>query len=476
VDYQEIIDRKKKIVTSEIKSIPASVVDSVKKEYLQKCKRSVEYFERAKKVIPAGLEHNLGLLNPYPLTMKTASKASIWDIDENEYVDYLMGGGPIILGHKFSKVDEKITELISNYGPSTGLSCESEILCAEEIAKHIPSVEMVRFLASGTEADMLAVRVARAYTGMKKIIKIAGSYHGWSDQFLLSSDYPGMGNSHASGIPEESYVHTIELMPNDFDGLDRIFEENREKGGIAAIIAEPTGGHAGTFPNHPDWNKTLRKICDENGALLIFDEVITGFRLSLGGGQEYYKVLPDITILGKIITHGYPSCGAVAGSREIMSVCHPGGEHGRKAFTGGTLSANPISTTAGYYSIKYIEEYGAIDKASDYGDRITLELNKLFATRKDLPFFAYNIRSIIHIETTCPSGVFLTSQDVNHQIEEQKQRAKVAEDIYSALLNQGILMLGDCKRMYTCMQHDDVSFNKTISAWEKVLSMIPVES
>ncbi|MDP2966307.1 MAG: aminotransferase class III-fold pyridoxal phosphate-dependent enzyme [Pelolinea sp.] len=475
MEYQEIIDRKKKIVTSAIKAIPDPIIADVKKRYAQKCKRSVQYFERAKQVIPAGLEHNLGLLHPYPLTMKTASKASIWDIDENEYVDYMMAGGPIILGHKFPQLDEKVIALIENYGPSTGLTCESEILCAEEIAKHMPSVEMVRFLASGTEADMLAVRVARAYTGKKKIIKIAGSYHGWSDQFLLSSDYPGTGNAHASGIPQDSYAHTIELMPNDFEGLYRLFEENRDKDGIAAIIAEPTGGHAGTFPNHPDWNKTLRKVCDEFGALLIFDEVITGFRLALGGGQEYYNVLPDITILGKIITHGYPSCGAVAGSREIMSVCHPGGTHGKKAFTGGTLSANPISTTAGYYSIKYIEEYGAIDKASDYGDRITNKLNELFATRKDLPFFAYNIRSIIHVETACPSGAFLVSKDIDSQLAEQKRRAKAAEDIYMALLDQGVLMLGDCKRMYTCMQHDDASLKKTLNAWENVLSMIPVE-
>ena len=474
MEYQEIIDRKKKIVTSAIKAIPESVIADVKKAYAQKCKRSVQYFERAEKVTPGGFEHNVGLIYPFPLTIKTASKASVWDIDENEYVDYIMLGGPVILGHKFTKIDEKVIALIEDYGPSVGLICESEILCAEEIAKHMPSVEMVRFLASGTEADLLSVRIARAYTGKKKIIKIAGSYHGWSDQFLLSSDYPGTGNAHAFGIPQDSYAHTIELMPNDFDGLNRIFEENRDKGGIAAIIAEPTGGHAGTFPNHPDWLKTLRKVCDEYGALLIFDEVVTGFRLAMGGGQEYYNVLPDITTLGKIITHGYPSAGAVAGSREIMSICHPSSINGKKAFTGGTLSANPISTTAGYYSIKYIEEYGAIDKASDYGDRITNKLNELFATRKDLPFFAYNIRSIVHVETACPSGAFLVSKDIDSQLAEQVRRANVAEDIYLALLNQGVMLLGDCKRMYICMQHDEASLNKTLKAWENVLAMIPV--
>ncbi len=473
MEYQEIIERKKAILSTTIKSIPESVIADVKKQYAEKCKGSIASYERAKKVIPAGLEHNLGLANPYPLTMKTARGATIWDVDENEYVDYLMAGGPIILGHKVKEVDEKIIELLQNYGPSTGLTCESEILCAEEIVRLMPGVDMVRFLASGTEADMLAVRIARAYTGKTKIIKIMGSYHGWSDQMLLSSDRPGTGNVHAGGIPKVSYMHTIEIMPNDYDALEKVFAEN--KGDVAAIIAEPTGGHAGTFPNHPDWNKTMRKICDENGALLIFDEVVTGFRLGLGGGQEYYNTIPDLTVMGKIITHGYPSCGAVGGKREMMALCHPGSVAGKTAYTGGTMSANPISTTAGYQSLKCIQKYDAITKASDYGDRITARLNELFATRKDLPFFAYNIRSIVHVETSCPSGTFLVANSRGVSAEEQKLRTKAAEDIYIALMNEGVLLLGDCKRLYACMQHDENSLNKTLDAWEKVLAMIPAQ-
>ena len=474
MEYQEIVDRKKQIVGSPIREIPQDVLRDITQSYAQKCKKSIDSYKRARKAIPGGLEHNLGLLTPYPLTMKTARGAMIQDVDGNQYVDYLMGGGPIILGHKFTRVDEQIIDLIKKWGPSTGLTCRSEILCAEEIARHMPGVEMVRFLASGTEADLLAIRVARAYTGKEKIIKVGGSYHGWSDQILLSADYPRMGNSHMDGIPAVCYENTLELMPNDFDGLQAIFADEENKGNIAAIITEPTGGHAGTFANHPDWNKTLRQVCDDNQALLIFDEVISGFRLSLGGGQAYYHVIPDITVLGKIITHGYPSCGALGGTREIMSVCHPSTLNGKKAYTGGTLSANPISTTAGYLSIKYIEELDAIGKASDYGDTITAKLNELFSTRSDLPFFAYNIRSIVHVETACPSGVFLKDVDLETQIAQQDQRAIVAQGIYIAMLNEGVLMLGDCKRMYTSMAHDSDAMDKTIGAWEKILSMIPV--
>jgi len=472
LEYQEIIERKIEICKYPIKTIPGEINQQIRKRFENKNPQSFEAFQQAKRIIPGGLEHNLGLLKPYPLTMKTAQKAYIWDIDGNEYVDYLMAGGPIILGHKIPEIDEKVVDYINQYGPSTGLTCESELLCAEEIAHFMPSVEMVRFVSSGTEADMLAIRIARAYTKKDRIIKIAGSYHGWSDQLLLSPDYPGTGNGHADGIPKDCYKNTLEIYPNDFDALVKTFEETKDDGGIAAIIAEPNGGHAGTFPVHPNWNKTLREVCDKYGALLIFDEVITGFRLSMGGGQEFYHVLPDITVLGKIITHGYPSCGAVAGPREIMSICHPGGIDGVKAYTGGTLSANPISTTAGYYSIKYIDEFNAIEKSSTYADIITQELNDLFNNRKDLPFFAYNIQSIVHIETSCPTGVFLLDEDKESQIREHRQRMKAAEDIYLALLDLGILLMGDCKRLYVCMQHDKTTLDKTIAGWEKVISLI----
>jgi glutamate-1-semialdehyde 2,1-aminomutase len=370
-------------------------------------------------------------------------------------------------------LDEKIIEYIRENGPSSGLTSEAEIMCAEEIIKHMPGVEMVRFLASGSEADSLAIRLARTYTGKKKIIKIAGSYHGWSDQLLVSTDYPGIGRLHASGIPSECLDNTIEVAPNDFEGLRKAFIEN-QKDGIAGILAEPTGGHAGTFPVHPDWNKTLRAICDEFGALLIFDEVVTGFRLSLGGGQEYYGITPDLTVLGKIVSHGYPSAGALGGKKEIMRFCHPGGEGHRKAYTGGSLSANPISTLAGYYAIKFIEEYQACEKAATYGNKVTGCLNQLFATRKDLSFFAYNIQSIVHVETGCPSGVYLKNMDFDHQVAEQNTRSSVGMDVYLALMTKGVMILGDCKRLYCCMQHNDQTLDQFMKAWEYVLSLFPV--
>ncbi|MGZ6316528.1 MAG: aspartate aminotransferase family protein, partial [Anaerolineales bacterium] len=365
-------------------------------------------------------------------------------------------------------LDSKIVELIEEQGPAVGLTHESELALAQEIVKHFPGIEMVRLLASGTEADLFAIRLARAYTGKEKIIKIGGNYHGWSDQLLLSPNFPGTGPDEAMGIPPSCYENTVEVLQNDFEGLRRTFEQHKDN--LAALIAEPTGGHAGTFMAHPEWLKTLRQLCDQYGVVLIFDEVVSGFRLSLGGGQAYYGVTPDITTLGKIITHGYAGAGAVGGKAEIMQCVHPSKSNGRKAFTGGTMSANPIAATAGYYAIKLMEENHTVEQAAAYAAKLTHALNELFATRKDLPFFVYNIQSIVHMETSCYNGISLVENPVA-RAQEVYERYAAAQEYALVLLTQGIIPLGD--RLYCCMQHDDAALERTVAAWQHVLSLIP---
>ncbi|BBB49621.1 aspartate aminotransferase family protein [Pelolinea submarina] len=469
MDYQEIIDRKLAIVNSPIKRIPAEVLDKVTNQFHKQNPKSYEYSNQMKTVVPGGLQHNLGSTDPFALVFKKAKSDKIYDIDGNEYVDYLMDGGPIILGHHFEPLDSEVVKVISESGPAVGLTHENELRFAKEIVNNIPGVEMVRFLASGTEADMLAIRIARVYTGKEIIIKIGGNYHGWSDQLLISTNFPGTGASEATGIPSGCYENTIEVNQNDFNGLVQAFEQH--KGKIAAVLAEPTGGHAGTFIAHPDWNQTMRDLCDQNGAVLIFDEVVAGFRLSLGGGQAYYGVTPDLTVMGKIISHGYAAAGAVGGKKEVMQYCHPSSVNGNKAFTGGTLSANPVMVTAGFFAMKYIKEYQAIEKAAAYADKLTKALNDLFSTRKDLPFFVYNIQSIMHLETSCYNGISLIDNPAS-RVAEVTERYLVLKSYDLALMAQGILPLGD--RFYCCMQHNDESLQKTLNAWEYVLSLIPV--
>jgi len=261
MDYQEIIDRKINIVNSPIKHIPEEVLKNVTEQFYKQNAKSCDYSNELKTVVPGGLQHNLGSTDPFALVFKKAKNDKIYDIDGNEYVDYLMDGGPIILGHHFDPLDSEVVKLITESGPAVGLTHENEIRFAREVIQNVPGIEMIRFLASGTEADMLAIRIARVYTGKEIIIKIGGNYHGWSDQLLISTNFPGTGASEATGIPSGCYQNTIEVNQNDFEGLARAFEQH--KGNIAAVLAEPTGGHAGTFIAHPDWNQAMRDICDK---------------------------------------------------------------------------------------------------------------------------------------------------------------------------------------------------------------------
>lgn len=469
MEYQEIVDRLKHIVNTPTHPIPEETLSKIRERYYAKHAKSAALYEKAKEVIPGGVEHNLSLEKPFPITMDRAKGYKMWDIDGNEYVDYLMSGAPIILGHHFDPLDDKIIALIKEKGPSTGCTSEYEILAAQEIVKHVPNVEMVRFLQSGTESVMAALRIARIYTQKDKIIKIGGSYHGWSDQVVYSLHVPGAGPLESAGIPSDCFNNLVDVFPNDFEGLKRAFEENKDKGGIAAVIVEPVGGESGTHPVHPEWNKTIRRLCDEYGALLIFDEVVTGFRLDLGGAQKYLNINADIVVFGKIIAHGYPAAGGIGGRKDIMNICSGVGSIGQKAYVGGTLSANPISTAACYYAIKLIEENNAIQKATEYADKLTKAMNDLFSTRKDLPFFAYNFGPIIHYETT---GMLAVSVDHPDVLNEVMTRRHIAQDYQMVIIDQGIFTLAG-SRMYTCMQHDKEALDKTIKAWEYTLSLIP---
>jgi glutamate-1-semialdehyde 2,1-aminomutase len=467
MEYAEIMKRKDALLERPVQPIPKDVLASEQKRYAERCKRSIEIFEKAKTLIPGGVQHNLSQNKPFPLAMDRGKGYKIWDVDGNEYIDYLMCGAPIMLGHRYEPLDEKIIEIIREKGPATGLTSEYELLAAEQIIKHMPGVEMVRFLQSGTEADMAALRIARAFTGKQKIIKIGGSYHGWSDQMIYSVHIPRTANFESKGIPMECFSHVVDVSPNDFDALENAFKDNQDKGGVAGVMVEPIGGESGAHPVHPDWNITIRKLCDQYGALLIFDEVVTGFRMDMGGAQKLFNVIPDITVLGKIITHGYPSSGAVAGRKDVMKVCT--GSMGDKIFVGGTLAANPISMAACYYALKYMEENDAVAKATAYGNKLTQALNDLFATRPDLGFFVYNFGAIMHYMTTAFFSIDLSKPDAIMEIFARKQ---VADDYQIVTMARGLCTLAGT-RMYTCMQHDEEALKKTLEIWEYLLSLIP---
>src|SRR5260221_2089640 len=329
---------------------------------------------------------------------------------------------------------------------------------------------MFRMLGSGTESVMAAIRVARTFTGKKKVIKIGGAYHGWSDQMVYGLHIPGTRRVEAKGIPRGATQHPQEVFPNDLAALRRKLWLNRIWGGTAAVIVEPVGPESGTRPVHADYNRHVRELCDEYGALLIFDEVVTGFRLGLGGAQGYFGVKPDLTIFGKCVTGGYPMAGGVGGRKEVIMrlASGLGGKTGQRPYIGGTLSANPLSGAAGYHAILEMERTNAPALAGRAGDRLTAGLREIISRRR-LPFVAYNQGSIVHLETA--AVMLLDVRNPVKALREVKPRKHMMEEMGAAYTSQGVVTLAG-SRMYTSMADTDDVIDDALGRFDRVLSMV----
>ncbi|NHJ26075.1 MAG: aminotransferase class III-fold pyridoxal phosphate-dependent enzyme, partial [Candidatus Lokiarchaeota archaeon] len=308
MEYEEKIAKIQNIVTNPITHFKTGELRGIIERYEKNHILSKKAYERALKVIPGGVEHNLAFNFPFPLASKRVFECYMETVDNIILTDYLMDGGPIILGHNHPELTEKIIEVIKNIGPCHGITHEYEYLAAEQLQKHFPSCEVIRWLQSGTEADMLAIRLARVYTGKKWIVKVGGSYHGWSDQLVYDMHVPGTKRMESHGIPKNVLDFTESIPPNDIQALEQLFKEKKK---IAAVLIEPMGGESGSIPVRPEFNKEVEEICHKNGALLISDEVVCAFRLHMGGGQAYYGYTPDLSVFGKIVGHGYPSAAAI---------------------------------------------------------------------------------------------------------------------------------------------------------------------
>ncbi|HTX61956.1 MAG TPA: glutamate-1-semialdehyde 2,1-aminomutase, partial [Methanobacterium sp.] len=301
--------------------------------------KSEDLFDEAKKYLPGGVNSPVRAFKPYPFFAESAEGSHIYDVDGNDYVDYCLAYGPLVMGHSNPKIIEAVKKQLEK-GSAYGVPTEKEIELAREVVTRVPCADMVRFVNSGTEATMSAIRLARAITGKKKIIKFEGSYHGAHDYVLVKSGSGAMGLPDSPGVPEETTRNTILIPFNDEGVLTELI--NQQKDEIAAIIVEPVMGNIGCIPPREGYLKFLRQITSENEIILIFDEVITGFRLSRGGSQEYFDVTPDLATFGKILGGGFP-IGALAGKKEYMEMIAPKGN----VYQAGTFNGNPISITAG---------------------------------------------------------------------------------------------------------------------------------
>ena len=452
---------------------PMTIRRDKMKEYLDyydtKCTRSKALTDEAKNYIPGGVQHNLAFNYPFPIAIEKASGALMGDVDGNQYIDFLQAGGPTVLGSNYAPVRDKVAEVINESGPVTGLFSEYELKLAKLVNRLVPSVEMLRMFGSGTEAVMAAIRAARTHTGKRKIIKVGGAYHGWSDSMVYGLHVPGTGRFESKGIPAGSTGNTEEVFPNDLGGLRRLLIRNRFRGGTAAVIVEPVGPESGTRPVYKDYNEKVRELCDEFGALLIFDEVVTGFRLGMGCAQGYFGVKPDLTVFGKCITGGYPMAGGLGGRRDVMMRLSAGiGGTGERAYVGGTLTANPLSCAAGYFALTEMERTNAPVIAGRAGDRLVKGLQEIIDRRK-LPFVAYNQGSIVHLET---AGVMLL--DFRHPLKlakELKPRNHMMQEMGAAYMSQGIITLAG-SRMYTSMADTDEIIDDAVRRFDIVLGSV----
>jgi len=314
--------------------------------------KSEELFVKAKTLMPGGVNSPVRAFQPYPFFTERAEGSRIFDVDGNEYIDYCLAYGPLILGHAHPKIIEAAKAQLEN-GSLYGTPTEQEVELAELICSVVPSAEMVRLVSTGGEATMSAIRAARGYTGKKKIIKFEGCYHGAHDSVLVKagSGATTFGVPSSLGIPEETTTNTVVVPFNDAEKFEEAVKGN--KGDLAAVIVEPVIGNIGLVLPKEGFLGTLRELTEDYGIVLIFDEVITGFRLAIGGAQEYYGITPDMTTLGKVLGGGFPMA-AYVGREEIMKLITPSG----KVYQAGTYSGNPISVIAGLATLKFLHDRG----------------------------------------------------------------------------------------------------------------------
>ena len=415
---------------------------------------SEELFDRAVKVIPGGVNSPVrayGAIGIAPRFIDRADGCYIYDVDGKEYVDYIDSWGPMILGHNFPEVKESVLKACEK-GLSFWCATAIEVEMAEFICDHIPHVDMVRMVNSGTEAVMSAVRVARGFTGKNKIIKFAGCYHGHSDAMLVSAGSGVMtsGVPDSAGVPKGCTEDTMTAVYNDLDSVRALMEQ--ADGQTAAVIVEAVGANMGVVPPKKGFLEGLRKLCDEYGALLIFDEVITGFRLAFGGAAEYFGVTPDLVTYGKIIGAGMP-VGAYGGRREIMELVSPVG----KVYQAGTLSGNPIAMAAGLTQLKYLYEHQEIYKdLEEKGKRLYGGMEKILA-EKNLPYHINHVSSL--------GSLFFTEQEVVDYTSAKSSDTKAFSEYFKGMLAQGIHMApSQFEAMFLSVAHTDEIIDQTLEA------------
>jgi glutamate-1-semialdehyde 2,1-aminomutase len=421
---------------------------------------SQEIFRRATKKIPGGVNSPVRAwksVGGNPLIIERGKGSYIFDVDGKRYIDFVGSWGPLILGHAHPKIVQAVKQRLSK-GFTFGAPTEGEVRIAEVVSRLMPSIESLRLVNSGTEATMTAVRLARAFTGRQKIVKFDGCYHGHSDGLLVraGSGVATLGLPDSPGVPGGFARETLTASYNDITSLQRIFDAHGRD--VAAIIVEPICGNMGVIPPKAGFLRGLREITQRKGALLIFDEVITGFRAALGGAQKIFRVKPDLTCLGKIIGGGFP-LAALGGRRKIMNLLAPSGP----VYQAGTLSGNPIAVSAGLATLELLSRSGTYEALEEKGRRLENEFRAILEQR--------GIKSALNRFGSLMT-VFFGVDRVENADDARKCDRKQFARFFHGLLSRGIyLPPSPFEAMFISLAHSNADLNATIRAFNHWATM-----
>lgn len=459
----EILRRARALTERPVARLSPERLEAERALFRRRTARSAELGRRARSSLAGGTEHVDPLSSPYPLFLRQGRGSEVVDVDGNTYVDCILAGGAIVLGHSHPTLNESIRDLLAARTGFHGHADEYEILAAESICATFPAAEAVRFTASGAEANLAAVRIARAFTGRTRVVKFLGHYHGWGDQFMVDLEVPGSGAFMAGGVPESHYANTVLVHPHRLDELERVLRA----GDVAAVISEPLGGESGLVPFADDFHPQAAAMSREHGALYMFDEVVSGTRVAVGGAQARLGVTPDLFTLGKGLMNGYPGCGAVAGRADVMGTATTGlPSAGPFAYIGGTMSGNTLSAAACFHTLAELNRPGALDGAIEVAADLVRRLNEMFDAG-DTGFFAYHFGTVVKIELTASHAFGAEAVD---RIGDVIDRRLLLADYMVPVCNDGVL--SRMGRDMVSLAHRRTDNDKVVRAYERLVELL----